>query len=95
MTSIKPIVSAFKRKYRILESLNFKMSVDEDGFETMLSFNNFINKKLVYSKSQINKIGVSMLINTRVTNSFMMSTYVKILKLEVEGRDLPMKVNFV
>lgn len=95
MTSIKPIVSAFKRKYWILESLNFKMSVDEGGFETMLSFNNFINKKLVYSKSQINKIGVSMLINTRVTNSFMMSTYMKILKLEVEGRDLPMKVNFV
>lgn len=74
--------------------LTFKMIVADDGFEAKLFFINPTKKALFYLKSQINGTNVSMLIDTRVTKSFRTPTHTKRLKIGMENKALPVKVNF-
>ena len=78
----------------MLESLSLKMLVAEGGFEAKLSLINPSSKGLVYLKAQVNGTNVSMLVDTRATNSFMTSRCAKRLKVAVEETALPVKVNF-
>lgn len=93
-TSIKESVSTIKRGYRVLEKLSPKMLIAEGGFETMLSLINSTRKWLVYLKGEINGTNVSMLVDTKATNSFITPTSAERLKMEVVDTALSIKVNF-
>ena len=62
-TLIKEKCPPFKLGHRVLENLNLKMLVTDDGFEAKLSLINPSNKSLIYFEVQVNDSIVSMLIN--------------------------------
>ena len=86
--------SVFKQGHRVLESLSLRLLVAEGGFEATLSLASPIKKCLVYLKGQVNGTNVSMLVDTRASNSYMAPRCAARLKVEVTATALPVKINF-
>ena len=86
--------SVFKRGHRVLESLSRNLLVAEGGFEATLSIASPTKKGLIYLKVKVNVTNVSMLIDTRASNSFMTPECDGRLKMEVTETSFPVKINF-
>ena len=84
----------FKRGHRVFENLSRTLLVAEGGFEATLSIASPTKKCLIYLKDKVNGTNITMLIDTRASNSFMTPECAARLKLEVSETASHVKINF-